>query len=165
MNCRDAQTMMHGYLDGELDPSVSLQYQQHVGDCPACSKALAEQQAIQATMKADSLYFKAPVDLRNRLQVSLKKQCGPPSRRLAIRSPRILLAAAACVAVCIGLGFLMARFLFVPSADRRLAQEVASAHIRSLQVPKRIVDIPSSDSHVVKPWFNGKLDFRRPRRI
>src|SRR5690242_5062457 len=59
MNCHDAQTMMHGFLDGELDPSVSLQYQQHVGACPACSKALAEQQAIQATMKADSLYFKA----------------------------------------------------------------------------------------------------------
>ena len=43
MNCHDAQTMMHGYLDGELDPSLSLQYEQHIGACPACSKALAEQ--------------------------------------------------------------------------------------------------------------------------
>ena len=57
MNCHDAQSVMHGYLDGELDPSVSLQYEQHVGECPACGKALAEQQAIQAEMKADSLYF------------------------------------------------------------------------------------------------------------
>ena len=81
MNCHDAQTMMHGYLDGELDPSVSLQYQKHVGECPACSKALAEHQALQATMKADSLYFKAPGNLRNRLRASLRKQCGHRSVR------------------------------------------------------------------------------------
>ena len=72
MNCHDAQAVMHGYLDGELDPSVSLQYEQHIGACPACSKALAEQQAMQTAMKADSLYFKAPANLRDRLRASLK---------------------------------------------------------------------------------------------
>jgi len=164
MNCHDAQTMMHGYLDGELDPSVSLQYQQHVGACPACSKALAEQQAIQTTMKADSLYFKAPEQFRNRLRASLRKQSGAPSSRLAVRFPRIWVAAAAGIAACIGVGFLMARFVFAPAVHERLTQEVASAHIRSLQVPKRIVDVPSSDSHVVKPWFNGRLDFAPPTR-
>ena len=71
MNCHDAQTMMHGYLDGELDPSVSLQYEQHIGECPACGKALAEQRSVQTQMKADSLYFAAPEGLRERLRASL----------------------------------------------------------------------------------------------
>jgi anti-sigma factor (TIGR02949 family) len=157
MNCHDAQTVMHGYLDGELDPSVSLQFEQHVGTCPACGKALAEQQAIQAAMKADSLYFKAPANLRDRLRASLKKQssAGP------VRFPWRWVAAAACVAICIGLGILLAQFTFTPSVHERLTQEVASAHIRSMQA-KHIVDVEGPDRHVVKPWFNGKLDFAPP---
>ena len=157
MNCHDAQLVMHGYLDMELDPSVSLQYEQHLGACPVCRKALAEQQAIQAEMKADSLYFKAPAILRDRLRASLKKQssAGP------VRFPWRGVAAAACVALFTGLGFLLAQFAFTPSAHERLTLEVASAHIRSMQA-KHIVDVPSSDRHEVKPWFNGKLDFAPP---
>jgi anti-sigma factor RsiW len=157
MNCHDAQSLMHGHLDGELDPSVSLQYEQHVGECPACSKALTQQQALQAKMKADFLYFKAPEHLRDRLRASLKRQRSTGPGRFSWR----WVAAAACVAFCIGLGFLLARFTFVRSVHERLTQEVASAHIRSLQA-KHVVDVPSSDRHEVKPWFNGKLDFSPP---
>lgn len=157
MNCQDAQLVMHGYLDGELDPSVSLQFEQHLGACPACSKALTEQQAIQAEMKADSLYFKAPPILRDRVRASLKKQSGAGP----VRFPWRWVAAAACVALCIGFGFLLAQFAFTPSVPERLTQEVASAHIRSMQA-KHMVDVLSSDRHEVKPWFNDKLDFSPP---
>jgi anti-sigma factor RsiW len=157
MNCHDGQTMLHGYLDGELDPSVSLQYEQHAGACPVCSKALAEHQALQAQMKAAPLYFKAPDSLRKRLRSSLRKQHGSRFPRLPLR----WVAAAACVVFLIGLGFVLARFAFTPSGNERLTQEVASAHIRSLQ-EGHLVDVHSSDKHTVKPWFNGKLDFSPP---
>jgi len=39
-----------------------------------------------------------------------------------------------------------------------LAENVLSDHIRSL-IGTRLVDVPSSDQHTVKPWFAGKLDF------
>src|SRR5579862_2420388 len=111
MNCHDSQSVMHGYLDGELDPSVSLQYEQHAGECPACSKALAEQQAMQTAMKADSLYFKAPANLRDRLRASVAKQ----TSAMSVRFPWRWVAAAACVVFCIGLGFLTAQFTSTPS--------------------------------------------------
>ncbi len=157
MNCHDAQSVMHGYLDSEHDPSVSLQYEQHVATCPACSKALAEQQAIQVEMKADLFYYKAPEDLRERLRLSLHKQSRSRLSRFSMR----WMPVAASVVVCIGLGFLLARFTLDHSIQDRMTQEVASAHVRSLQAD-HLVDVRSSDKHTVKPWFSGKLDFAPP---
>ena len=42
--------------------------------------------------------------------------------------------------------------------DAGLEREVVAAHVRSL-LQERSIQIASSDSHTVKPWFAGRVDF------
>jgi anti-sigma factor RsiW len=161
MNCHDAQEMLHGYLDGELDLPATLLIEQHVRECPACAQTLAEQKVLQTAMKSDGLYYAAPEGLHERVRSALRRaraRAGRRGRRIPFRIG--WLAAAACVLGCVGLGFLLAKLELHPSREDRLAQEATASHIRSLQVNrKRLVDIHSTDGHVVKPWLTDRLDF------
>ena len=50
MPCDDVQLLLHGYLDGELDPVGSAEVERHMKDCPACATAYENQLALRSAI-------------------------------------------------------------------------------------------------------------------
>lgn len=157
MNCQETQNLIHAYLDGELDLVKSLEIEEHLQGCRACSQAYKNHQALRTALNAGSLYFRSPAPLRKHIQVALRQ-----ADQSSARAPRVLpwrwLGAAAALVVVVFVTWSVTRSLSAPSANDLLAQEVVASHVRSL-MPDHLADVASSDQHTVKPWFSGKLDF------
>jgi len=159
MDCSNAQTLLDAYQDGELDALRHAEIEDHLHGCTRCSERLDESQMIHRGLKSESLYFKAPADLENNVRRSLRQaaQAEAPPRWYSSAWFRVAVPIAAAALVVLAL----VPFISGPSSNEILTQEIVASHIRSLMV-NHLADVPSTDEHTVKPWFNGKLDFSPP---
>jgi anti-sigma factor RsiW len=156
VSCDETRNLIHGYIDGELDLVRSLEIEQHLTDCAACSEAHIGLHALRASLRAGALYLKPAASLRRRIRASLRKAEGTTPRiRMA---PWRIFAIAASVAAAVLLTWGSIHFLSAHTDEDRLAQQVVSSHVRSIMAPIPF-DKQSSDRHVLKPWLNDKLGF------
>jgi anti-sigma factor RsiW len=132
MNCEIARHMME-----TNDPALAA----HVLSCPSC--------AIQTHAR----YYEAPAALERRIRQSLRKE-----ERATAPFEWRWLAIAATVLLAVSAIWNVVQFRTRVNERQVLAANVLSAHIRSL-AGTHLLDVPSSDQHNVKPWFNGRLDF------
>src|SRR6267154_6194993 len=177
MTCDEAIKLMDGYLDGELDPITSQAIEQHLRECGRCDQAYKTQGSLIRAIGNATPYFKAPAELRERIQSSLRKGTTGQPVRNGVRGaqvqfhkrqpePRSILseipwnwlglAAAIILAAVIVLNVVPR--LQRPGADQFLATQLIASHVRSLMA-NHLTDVASSDQHTVKPWLDAKLDF------
>ena len=163
MNCKEIQSMLHAYNDGELDATGSLEVEKHLQTCPECRQAQKNQAVLKKAIAAGAPYFKAPADLRRNIiaAASLQTAVEAPAKPRAPRWQWNTLTAGLAMAACLMIGFFMALQLNQRSARGQLLDELASSHVRSL-LAAHLMDVVSSNQHTVKPWFDGKIDFAPP---
>jgi anti-sigma factor RsiW len=159
VSCQEAQDLLHGYVDGELDLVRTLHIERHLRDCPACARAYAHQQALRSALRSGALYFAPPEPLEQRIRTAVRRVSNAERRTWGWSWRWLSLGAAlACVAVVL---WSVVPILLESPAQDHLLQELVAGHVRSLMVD-HLADVPSADSHTVKPWFEGKLDFSPP---
>ncbi len=165
MNCAEADVMLHALLDGELDAGHARDVEAHVAGCANCTEKLAGFRALRDAMAGTPLKRQAPAALRARIEAALPVPA--PTRGgasvLPLRPSRrsFFGGFAAGAAVSGALAASIALTMFRNDQDHTIANEVVSAHIRSLQAG-HLMDVETSDRHTVKPWFEGKVDVAPP---
>lgn len=154
--CDEMGLMIQADQDGELDAAAVAVLASHLRDCPGCA-ALARDLAVLGVRLRHTLREEAAPA---RLRATLEAQLAVRPARKEWRLPRFgvpafsFAAGVACAAV-------FALALPGPRMGPNLMAELVSGHVRALQ-PGHLIDVPSSDRHTVKPWFEGKLDFAPP---
>jgi len=165
MNCQECHDYIDAYIDNELDIASTILVKQHLRDCFDCQQLLESRKAVGALLDNPQVRFEVPDSLLGRIQSALpvsRSEVKQQSRnRFVIPWFSIPLALAATIAVMLGLAFLNQGGVFDRSHGNSLAQDVISSHIRSL-LATHLFDVPSTDQHTVKPWFDGKLKFSPP---
>ncbi|MEO8000118.1 MAG: hypothetical protein ABI852_21890 [Gemmatimonadaceae bacterium] len=186
MSCADAPSELEAYADGELDvehaAAAIARISEHLVHCAECRAEVARIRKLSASLRKNLPQYSANDMLRARVAALVKQSASPSSTATAaignanVSTPNVdadksrahtkhnslrnwkvfALAASALFAV-------VSAHDFVTSSGARsnqsaLNQQLIDAHIRSLQLD-HIVDVPTSDRHTVKPWFDGKVNF------
>ena len=158
MTCEESGQLIHAFADGELDLTKRLEMEAHLQDCPACAHTHEEIRRLSSSMKDSSLRFTPSASFEKRLRSAVRRET---KEKPATRPWWRWSMAAASLAVIVLAVWATVVILNRPSSDTLVAQEVVSSHVRSLMA-QHLTDVPSSDQHTVKPWFDGKLDFSPP---
>ena len=156
LSCQQTHELIHGYLDGEVDLVKSLEIEQHLAGCAACTQTYKGMRTLQSALRNDALRFQPATDLEKRLR-SVVRHESKAQQKPALLQWRWLVPAGLFTALVIGILGVTGIFSR-QSPDDLLAQEVVASHVRSLMAD-HLTDVPSSEQHTVKPWFDGKLDF------
>lgn len=161
MSCEEALNVLDAYMDAELEPVKAAQVGAHFGECERCRARLQERRALSQAVRAHSTYYTAPQGLEDRIRAGIggaPKTTIPPSTRRPLHFGWQFSSIAASIIALVVAGAVCFQVLQRPSTADSLAEQVVSSHVRSLMV-NHLMDVPSTDQHTVKPWFNGKLDF------
>ena len=158
MTCREVEPLLDARLDDELDIAGVTAVDRHLSECRVCHSQYTALQRLHEEITAADLAYIPPRGLEQKLAAALQ-----PDQKSVLSFPSgmwlmVSIGAVAAVAA-------MLFFLYIPArttleADG-LTTEILDSHLRSLQ-PNHSVDIPSSDQHTVKPWFQGKTSFSPP---
>ena len=155
--CSRLELLIQADVDGELDVTAAATVAAHIANCERCANLHARLRELRSAARTRTSYHRPTANFEKALLRSLEKSSPKPSLN---RSPRRSWWIAAWSAIA-GAAVMATVVIAVHRPAISLTDEIVASHVRSLQA-NHLVDVLSTDTHTVKPWFEGKLDFAPP---
>jgi anti-sigma factor RsiW len=162
MRCEEVQDLASAWLDNELPDDRARQVAEHEAGCDACHAYISDLRVLAEQM-GQLGREPAPPGLEERVRAMLAEETG---QTVVPFTPRgrwqgIVQQLASMAAVCLLSVF--GTWAVVHQTDKvsEVEHDVVAAHVRSL-LQNSTIQVPSSDSHTVRPWFSGKVEFAPP---
>jgi len=172
MRCEEVQDLASAWLDNELSEPRAGAVAEHEAHCEACHAYITDLRLLAEQM-ARLGREPAPPGLEERIRLTLAEAAGAddPGAREPGRSvipfaaqgrwrgfvQQVASLAAVCLLSIFGTWAVVRQPNTVPATEH----DVVAAHVRSL-LQNSTIQVPSSDSHTVRPWFNGRVEFAPP---
>ena len=158
MTCKETKNLLNAYADGELDSAGSLSVETHLQGCASCLAVVENLRALASAIQNGGLRFGAPQRLKRNVQAAILAES--PRRSWMVLSWGWA-GALASIVIAFILTWGLITWRAGSSEETMLVNDIVSSHVRSMMA-NHITDVGSSNSHTVKPWFSGKLDYSPP---
>ncbi len=146
MNCKELESRLHPYVDGELEVGETVEAAAHVAECPGCRGRVAREREFRQILRRQPRES-APHELRESIRARLRR-----SVRWAALRP--WLAASTVSAVFAGVVILSALRPATP-----LVSELVDTHIVFTQLEESS-EFASADPLAVEAWFRERARLR-----
>lgn len=161
MRCEESYNRLDSVLDGQSQADAEVAA--HLESCAVCRDYVERERDLRQELKA--MRVTAESGLAGRLDAALRADTSdivPISARTPpLRYYRMAGSVAAVLVACLVTA--LATWMVTTRHDdlRFIAHDAVAAHLRSL-VQDNAVQVASSESHTVKPWFASRIDFSPP---
>ena len=164
MRCEQARDRIGLLVDGELSTPDAEALTAHAAECPDCARYRDDLTRLRGHLLL--MREEVPARLAARVSAALSVEASdnivPRSsslreRLISVTAPHLRMVAAillACMVSAAGTALWLQR----SDDGTTRAREALAAHVRSL-LQDTPVQVASFDTHTVKPWFAGRLDY------
>jgi len=158
--CRDKAILLQGLVDAELDAVNAAACEAHLKTCEVCHAEYLRMLALREAVTGPRVTYRAPDRLRASIEAMIDgeetRHLPPLPATRARMGPWTVGGAGGLLAAGLAIMLVLPQL-----ADNSLERQLVASHVRSLLV-NHLTDVATSDQHVVRPWFNGKVDVAPP---
>ena len=163
MNCKQLETLVAAYADGELDALRTYPMKQHLRGCNGCAATHRSILALRERIRAEVPKFVASPTLHARVRaaVGAVSAYAPPQPRPTVDRWRWLSGGVLAGCAASVFAWVLGTTVLAWRANEDFAVAAVSAHVRAT-LSNHLIEVASSDRHTVKPWLSARLDYSPP---